>query len=73
LGRLPEYIPSIGSVLLFNSGENPYQKYTSWDNLLGTDYVEEEEKQKELAQAPKTLVEGDELVLWIFFVCLIRR
>lgn len=26
LGRLPEYIPSVGSVLLFNSGENPYQK-----------------------------------------------
>ncbi|KAJ0410665.1 hypothetical protein ATCC90586_003734 [Pythium insidiosum] len=61
LGRLPENIPSIGSVLLFNSGENPYQKYTSWDNLLGTDYEEEEEKRKELAQAPKTLVDGDEL------------
>ncbi|TYZ66964.1 hypothetical protein PybrP1_001774 [[Pythium] brassicae (nom. inval.)] len=61
LGRLPEYIPSVGSVLLFNSGENPYQKYTSWDNLLGTDYEEEEEKRKELASAPKTLREGDEL------------
>ncbi|TMW57301.1 hypothetical protein Poli38472_003226 [Pythium oligandrum] len=61
LGRLPEYIPSVGSVLLFNSGENPYQKYTSWDNLLGTDYEEEEEMQKKLASAPKTLVEGDEL------------
>ncbi|CAI5732642.1 unnamed protein product [Hyaloperonospora brassicae] len=61
LGRLPEYIPSIGSVLLFNSGENPYQKYTSWDNLLGTDYEEEEEKQKELAKAPRTIEYGDEL------------
>lgn len=28
LGVLPEYIPSVGSVLLFNSGENPYQ--TVW-------------------------------------------
>ncbi|KAG7399571.1 CCR4-NOT transcription complex subunit 6-like [Phytophthora boehmeriae] len=61
LGRLPEYIPSVGSVLLFNSGENPYQKYTSWDNLLGTDYEEEEEKRKELAKAPKTIEYGDEL------------
>jgi hypothetical protein len=25
LGVLPEYIPSVGSVLLFNSGQNPYQ------------------------------------------------
>ncbi|GAB9474770.1 Carbon catabolite repressor protein [Globisporangium polare] len=61
LGRLPEYIPSVGSVLLFNSGENPYQKYTSWDNLLGTDYEEDDEKRKELATAPKTLRDGDEL------------
>ncbi|RLN55189.1 hypothetical protein BBP00_00008614 [Phytophthora kernoviae] len=61
LGRLPEYIPSVGSVLLFNSGENPYQKYTSWDNLLGTDYEEEEEKRKELAKAPRTIEYGDEL------------
>lgn len=29
--------------------------------MLGTDYEEEEEKRKELAQAPKTLVDGDEL------------
>ncbi|TDH72253.1 uncharacterized protein CCR75_003266 [Bremia lactucae] len=61
LGRLPEYIASVGSVLLFNSGENPYQKYTSWDNLLGTDYEEEEEKRKELAKAPRTIEYGDEL------------
>ena len=26
LGKLPDYIPSVGSVLLFNSGENPYQQ-----------------------------------------------
>lgn len=38
------------------------EQYTSWDNLLGTDYEEEEEKRKELASAPKTLREGDELV-----------
>lgn len=33
LGRLPEYIPSVGSVLLFNSGENPYQKVESKPQL----------------------------------------
>lgn len=32
LGRLPEYIPSVGSVLLFNSGENPYQKVSAIRN-----------------------------------------
>lgn len=35
LGRLPEYIPSVGSVLLFNSGENPYQKVILWIENVG--------------------------------------
>nr|CCA14063.1 carbon catabolite repressor protein putative [Albugo laibachii Nc14] len=61
LGPLPDYISSVGNLLLFNSGENPYQKYTSWDNLLGTDYEEEDDKPKELAKAPPTLVHGDQL------------
>lgn len=40
-------------------------QYTSWDNLLGTDYEEDEEKRKELATAPKTLRDGDELVRFL--------
>ncbi|KAF0699707.1 hypothetical protein As57867_009717, partial [Aphanomyces stellatus] len=60
LGRLPDDIPTIGSVLLFNSGENPYQQYTSWDNLLGIDAAEEEEKKKVLAAAPDSVVNGGE-------------
>ena len=37
LGRLPSYLPSIASVLLFNSDENPYKAYNTLDNLLGKD------------------------------------
>ena len=43
-------------------------QYTSWDNLLGTDYEEEEEKQKELAKAPRTIEYGDELVRVLLFI-----
>ena len=35
LGRLPAYLPSISSILLFNSDENPYQLYHSINNLEG--------------------------------------
>ncbi|ETW10349.1 hypothetical protein H310_00672 [Aphanomyces invadans] len=58
LGPLPDNVPSIGSVLLFNSGENPYQQYTSWDNLLGVEVAEEEEKKKVLAAAPDSVMNG---------------
>ncbi|RQM27236.1 hypothetical protein B5M09_005683 [Aphanomyces astaci] len=33
-------------------------KYTSWDNLLGVDVAEEEEKQKVLAAAPDSVMNG---------------
>lgn len=59
LGRLPAYIPSVSSVLLFNSDTNPYQEYTTLDNLLGEDRAEVEEKEKQLAVAPTTLIDGD--------------
>jgi hypothetical protein len=59
LGRLPAYILSVSSVLLFNSDTNPYQEYTTLDNLLGEDRAEVEEKEKQLAVAPTTLIDGD--------------
>jgi hypothetical protein len=34
LGRLPHHIPSVGSMLLFNSNINPYKDYQTLDNLL---------------------------------------
>ena len=35
LGRLPESLPSVSSLLLFNSKENPYKGYKTFDNLSG--------------------------------------
>ena len=33
LGRLPAFLPSVTSCLLFNSDENPYKTYNSFNNL----------------------------------------
>ena len=35
LGRLPPYFPSVSSIMLFNSAENPYKTYSSFNNLMG--------------------------------------
>ena len=62
LGRLPEHLPSISSLLLFNSGENPYKKYHSLDNLAVStkaSKIKEENKKGKLAEAPKTFTEQD--------------
>lgn len=58
LGRLPPYLPSVSSILLFNSDENPYKKYVSFNNLEGTGGEDRVEQQRELAEAPKTIFEG---------------
>ena len=34
LGPLPASVPSVGSMLLFNSNINPYKNYQALDNLL---------------------------------------
>mgnify|MGYP005994056951 CR=1 FL=1 len=34
LGRLPQGVPSVGSLLLFNSNINPYKDYQTLDNLI---------------------------------------
>ena len=37
IGGLPHNIPSVGSLLLFNSNVNPYKNYVAdQDNLLST-------------------------------------
>eukprot|EP00954_Amorphochlora_amoebiformis_P002017 157009-Amorphochlora_amoeboformis.AAC.1 len=62
LGKLPHYLPSISSVLLFNSSENPYKDYSSFDNLVSSLTKEKETIQDvELAAAPTTLIEGTDL------------
>jgi hypothetical protein len=65
LGRLPEYLPSIADLLLFNTSYNPYRAYVSLDNLEKGQGKEKqrEEKKDSLAAAPVTVTEGDKLVL----------
>jgi len=64
LGSLPRYLPSVSSLLLFNTDENPYKKYVVLDPLEGAktktrDKIMEEENQ--LAEAPITITQGEEL------------
>jgi len=61
LGRLPENLPSVSSLLLFNTDENPYKVYHTLDNLLGTDREAREEEEKGIFDAPKTIAEGEKL------------
>lgn len=63
LGPLPFSIPSVGSMLLFNSSINPYKDYQTLDNLIsgGREKKAEEEVSKALASAPSTLLNGDAL------------
>ena len=63
LGTLPSNIPSIGSILLFNSSINPYKNYVAEDNLVSTGrakIVEESDKAK-IASAPSSLLSGEAL------------
>jgi hypothetical protein len=41
LGSLPLYVPSVSSLLLFNSNVNPYKNYSTLDNLLDRGRVRE--------------------------------
>ena len=64
LGRLPRHLPSISSLLLFNTAENPYKKYVVLDPLEGAktktrDKIGDEENK--LSEAPVTITKGEEL------------
>ena len=64
LGSLPKHLPSVSSLLLFNTAENPYKKYVVLDPLSGAmtktrDKLTEEEH--ELSEAPITITQGEEL------------
>eukprot|EP00465_Bigelowiella_longifila_P001735 CAMPEP_0185252326 /NCGR_PEP_ID=MMETSP1359-20130426/1453_1 /TAXON_ID=552665 /ORGANISM="Bigelowiella longifila, Strain CCMP242" /LENGTH=442 /DNA_ID=CAMNT_0027834467 /DNA_START=488 /DNA_END=1817 /DNA_ORIENTATION=+ len=65
LGRLPMNLPSVDSMLLFNSDENPYQNYSTFDNLLSSLLKKEKtrdlEDENPLADAPSTFGEDFEL------------
>ena len=61
LGRLPAYLPSISSVLLFNSDENPYKQYSSVNNLEGVGGQDRQQAAVGPSAAPKSIVEGADL------------
>ena len=64
LGRLPRVIPSVSSLLLFNTAENMYKKYVMLDPLAGVvtktrKAVEEEEIG--IGDAPTTIAQREEM------------
>ena len=65
LGSLPHHLPSVSSLLLFNTSENPYKKYVVLDPLSGAtvktrDNLNQEEDS--LTDAPVTITQGEELL-----------
>ena len=67
LGRLPAYLPSVSSVLLFNSDENPYKQYVSINNLEGVGGQDRATDAGGPSAAPKSLIDGLELPTYAGF------
>ena len=61
LGRLPAYLPSVSSVLLFNSDQNPYKQYVSVNNLEGVGGHDRAVNESGPSAAPKSIIEGADL------------
>ncbi|CAH1784413.1 unnamed protein product [Owenia fusiformis] len=63
LGRLPQNISSVSSLLLFNTTENPYKKYVMLDPLGVVTRTRDAENDDEdgLAAAPETILHGEEM------------
>ena len=66
LGNLPQHLPSVSSLLLFNSNETPYTEYNHLDNLGALEGVEDEPEEEEddgadLAAAPESMLDGFDL------------
>ena len=64
LGSLPRHLPSVSSLLLFNTSENPYKKYVLLDPLSGAKVKTRDNlgEREELAEAPVTITQGEELL-----------
>ena len=63
LGSLPKHRPSVSSLLLFNTSENPYKKYVILDPLEGVKTKTRDTiKEEEISEAPYTITEGEELL-----------
>ncbi|KYQ92780.1 hypothetical protein DLAC_05359 [Tieghemostelium lacteum] len=67
LGKLPHHLSSVSNLLLFNTSENPYKKYSNTlDNLAGAEGDDLKtifgENPKKIDDAPITVREGDTMV-----------
>lgn len=55
----------MGSMLLFNTNENPYKEYKALDNLFGgsgkenVKSVSDRDNNQKLSAAPSTIIDGD--------------
>jgi len=66
LGKLPRWIDTLTSCLLFNTDENPYQKYdVTHDALEGKEGVDRKKEEAELTAAPVTLDVGEGLPFFV--------
>jgi len=61
LGRLPKYLPSVSSLLLFNTKENPYQEFKIYNNTEGETYVGKAKEKKGIGGGltDQELISGD--------------
>ena len=63
LGSLPRHLPSVSSLLLFNTDENPYRKYVILDPLSGakTKTRDKVMETNEIHEAPTSILKGEQL------------
>ncbi|KAK3102807.1 hypothetical protein FSP39_014056 [Pinctada imbricata] len=62
LGGLPKNVPSVSSLLLFNTSENLYKKYVMLDPLgVVTKTRTAIEEESEMAEAPSTIAQREEM------------
>ncbi|CAG0882192.1 unnamed protein product [Darwinula stevensoni] len=67
LGSLPHSLVSVDSLLLFNTSQNPYKKYTLFDPLSGgmvrvhRPEVSQQNQEGGLAEAPHSILQGEQL------------
>lgn len=60
LGKVPAHLASASSLLLFNSTQNPYRKYSALDTMAGVAAQEEvKEDEGPSAAAPKSVATGE--------------
>jgi hypothetical protein len=62
LGRLPQRLPSVSSMLLFNSNATPYKQYSTINTLLGEDFAsrEDNDDKYEMEHAPDTFLNNQD-------------